>query len=709
MKGPEILRTDPPAWSRRDAIAVATIVAAALLVRGLYLLELSRSVYFDHLVLNAADYDRWARLGYPRDQPYYQAPLYIYFLKAVYALASEEHRLFTARVVQALLGTGTAVIAFFVARRWIGTWGGFAAGLACGLARPLVYFDAEILPTPLETFLLLASLALFARSMDLRRRRAPSRLEWAAAGLLLGLAATCRPNFLVVAPVFAALVFATGAATMGRRAAGSAALYLLGALLPVSLVAARNTSAGHGFVLLTANAGPNLLLGNNPQADGLSPFLPDAVTRWRRDLVQSDVDQVALARASSAEARRYMSANPGRTAGLVFKKALLFFNRWEIPNNRSIRQQIGASRTLRWPPAAWIGAGLLLPLALAGFAACGWPYGSRGALGLGLCAAVVTYLPFIVCARFRAPFLPWLAIAAGVAIARSAHRPSRREAVRMAAAAILGIAIAWPNWYAVRDTEFPQLARNHAYTLSEVARQDAAQGRTIQAMGKLRLARTTLEESVAEHPQSAFARSTLAGFLSLQGDFDGARRYYEEALDLDETHAPAHLGLGGLAAAGGDPAGAEVHLRRALDLDPGHPDYALGLGDALYWQARYREAIEMYERATRLSHRVDDSGVVVPATGTPQTRHAQLQIGVARAFLSEAHGDLASAEFALRTASTLAPDNIVYRVELARFLHRHGRSQEASSLLDECLARPGLGGAERRSLQELAREFEVSR
>lgn len=708
MKGSESLRTDPPAWSRRDTLAVVAIVTAAFVVRGFYLNDLSRSVYFDHLILNAADYDRWARSGYPPDQPYYQAPLYIYFLKIVYALAAEDHRLLAARVVQALLGTGTAVLAFFVARRWSGRWGGIVAGFACALAGPLVYFDAEILPTPLETILLLASLALFARCLH-PLGRDPKRIGWCAAGFVLGVAATCRPNFLVVATLFAALGFASAAGASRPRAVQSAFLYLLCALLPVSLVAVRNTSAGHGFVLLTANAGPNLLLGNNPQADGLSPFLPDAVTRWRRDLVQSGADQVALSHASSAEARRFMAANPGRTAGLAFKKALLFFNRWEIPNNRSIRQQVRASRTLRWPPTAWIGAGVLLPLALAGFAASGWPHGARHALLLGLCATAVTYLPFIVCARFRAPLLPWLAVAAGVAIARCVHRPPRREVVRMAGAAALGALVAWPNWYDVRATEFPQLARNHANLLVERARDDAAEGRTLQAMGKLREARTTLEECVAEHPSSALARSTLAGFLSLQGDTGTARRTYEEALDLDATHAQAHLGLGGLAAAGGDPAGAEAHLRRAFDLDPGHPDYALGLGDVLYSQARYRQAIEMYERATRLSKRVDDTGVVLPAAETPQTRHARLQIGVATAFLSEAQGDLASAEASLRTVSTLAPDNIVYRVELARFLHRHGRSDEASTILQECLGRPGLGGAERSSLQELAREFEGGR
>src|SRR5262249_50201868 len=56
-------------WTRRDAWIVAGVAVIALLVRAVYLIGLRQSIFFDHLILNAADYDNWALHGYPRHEP----------------------------------------------------------------------------------------------------------------------------------------------------------------------------------------------------------------------------------------------------------------------------------------------------------------------------------------------------------------------------------------------------------------------------------------------------------------------------------------------------------------------------------------------------------------------------------------------------------------------------------------------------------------
>src|SRR5262249_40430267 len=135
-----------------------------------------------------------------------------------------------------------------------------------------------------------------------------------------------------------------------RTALAIAGLYLAGVALPVVVVAARNVSSGQGFVLLTANMGPNLLLGNNERADGLDPFPPEPVARLRRTLVQQNASQIEVSRAASRAAFAFIRAHPRRALALALKKIVLFYNQYEIPNDRSIRAQVARSAVLRWPP-----------------------------------------------------------------------------------------------------------------------------------------------------------------------------------------------------------------------------------------------------------------------------------------------------------------------------------------------------------------------
>ena len=112
------------------------IFATALLIRGLYLLEMRNSALFAVLMVDGLSYDTWARRiiageWYGREV-FYQAPMYPYFLAVVYWLFSPG--LWPVRLVQAVVGSGSCVLlgagsARFFDRR-VGVATGFLAATA---------------------------------------------------------------------------------------------------------------------------------------------------------------------------------------------------------------------------------------------------------------------------------------------------------------------------------------------------------------------------------------------------------------------------------------------------------------------------------------------------------------------------------------------------------------------------------------------------
>lgn len=78
-------------WDRHDLAWTIGLFAAGLLPRLIHVVTLRHSPFFEHLMLDTLMYDEWGRriaagalLG---EGPFFQDPLYAYFLGAIYALA----------------------------------------------------------------------------------------------------------------------------------------------------------------------------------------------------------------------------------------------------------------------------------------------------------------------------------------------------------------------------------------------------------------------------------------------------------------------------------------------------------------------------------------------------------------------------------------------------------------------------------------------
>ena len=101
---------------------LALVFVLALAARLFFLAELAEDPIFEVLVGDASRYDAWARQAASGDwlgrEMFYQAPLYPYFLGAIYALAGPD--IFLARVVQAMLGAFGCALVTVAADRLLG-------------------------------------------------------------------------------------------------------------------------------------------------------------------------------------------------------------------------------------------------------------------------------------------------------------------------------------------------------------------------------------------------------------------------------------------------------------------------------------------------------------------------------------------------------------------------------------------------------------
>src|SRR5215467_4407993 len=116
MKSPRRVRAEAaapiPTTPHRSTKAVLLgISATALVVRLVYLWQIRHAPFFTLLMGDSKGYDEWARRIAAGDwigtDVFYQAPLYPYFMGAVYSLAGNGagHGVLALRVCQAILGS----------------------------------------------------------------------------------------------------------------------------------------------------------------------------------------------------------------------------------------------------------------------------------------------------------------------------------------------------------------------------------------------------------------------------------------------------------------------------------------------------------------------------------------------------------------------------------------------------------------------------
>jgi hypothetical protein len=455
------------------------VFALALLVRILYVVSIRHAFFFDHLVTEPAFYDGWARAivagEVPVHLPFDEAPGFAYFVALVYAITGRS--LLAVVIVQAVLGAFACAVIAAVARRCGGALAGWLAGGIAALYGPFIYFTGQLEPATLAVCA--TSLALVATPAA----DAPPR-RWVLAGGAWALAIVVRSELVLAVP----FVIAHAWLTAGRRMAARAAL-APGALLVLSL-AANTVTSGHP-VLLTTGGGVNLWLGNNPEADGVNPFVHGQLAAVVQEVEASTADPVERDRAFRARARL--------SAGLLLKKLVWTFSSRELPNAADIHWETEQSWVYHrpWFPLTFA---LVLPLALAGAIHFSRRWRDHVVLLGPVAAALAACIVFFTCARFRLVMMPSLIVLASCALeplARSVRFPRQdpRRSARLALGVALGMTLSWPSYYDVAHFRVAQI--------------DINTGELEAAAGNLESAELHLRSGVQHDPTDVAAQLAL--------------------------------------------------------------------------------------------------------------------------------------------------------------------------------------------------------
>ena len=238
--------------------AALTIFTVALLIRALHLWQIRRAPFFLLVVGDGASYDTWARAiaagDWSNRDVFYQAPLYPYFLGAIYAIVG--HDLMVVRVCQSIIGSVSCVLLGAAGWRLFSRRVGLVAGLMLAVSAPAIFSDA-VLQKSVSTS---SSCVCSCGSQGGLIHEPRSRRLWLQAGFALGCLSLTRENALVfLVPVLAWLVLrhrATGTQRLALTAIFCVGL--AGALLPVAM---RNSSSAANSISRHPSSAPTSTSG----------------------------------------------------------------------------------------------------------------------------------------------------------------------------------------------------------------------------------------------------------------------------------------------------------------------------------------------------------------------------------------------------------------------------------------------------------------
>ncbi len=636
------------------------LLAFALLVRAIYLGSfrhtlLARVPFMDEAFYRTEALDL-VRGAPPVSDAYFMTPLYPWFLSLVFRAVGDGPA--APYAVQLGLGACAAPMTWLLARKALRPALALAAALALASFAPLVFFEALYL---VEGLVLLALLAALLLALAASRGSALALLS----GVCLGVAVLGRGSNLALLPVLALWPW------FDREPARSSALRrallcVLGCLATIAPLAARNLSQAKRPVLLTANMGFNLYVGNGPQANGIFVRVPgldlqqDPLTlRY----VQRQLHHPVTASETSAywlgRTRAFVRANPARTVRLFFWKLLLFWNRLSIPQVEGFEAMAPGTPLAHAP--FWRSFAFL-PLALAGTLLTAiavlrrrTPVGRRERVRALIAVWTWVYAAsialFFVTDRYRVPLFPCLVVLAAVTLdwVIAWCAPERRRYLPgMAAGVGAAFFVTSPQLLGVdlnrmqRDLYVHSALRNAEAGLFDAALHEYAAARALDPAdaevrdGEARLLSRAGHDSLAlaafrsllhDHPDDARVWYNLGNaFRRAQRD-TAALGAYQRALALEPERESAWNQLGEVYRAFGDTARAADCYRSAIAIVPAYEQALNNLaalrayqGYAATAEAGFRAAIAANPRyvpaLVNLGVLLTDSGRTAEAVAT---------------------------------------------------------------------------------------------
>lgn len=345
-------------------------------------------------------------------------------IAAVYSVFGQSY--LALRLVSAVIGALSCVVAFLLARALFGATVGVLAGLVVAAYPHLVYLAALFeYPQTLGIFLIATFLLLLYRFDENRRL-------WTLfmASVLLGATILTLPTLLLFVPVFVLLTLKRDADW--RRNLGYLAAAVAGLVITVGSWTLRNYAAYDRVVLVNAAGGANFWAANNEAyarwgKQGSVPMCtgPHGVTSYcledrqiQQELQERNLTRtehvLAHERAAWEHGLRFVREAPGRFVKLAFTKFLQLWSPW--PDAVHTGPARGGSKRDAISAATYIP---MLLLALVGLFLSAKEH-ARKLIPIYLLIAVFVapFTVFLPTMRYRLPIDFLLAIFAAIPLAR---------------------------------------------------------------------------------------------------------------------------------------------------------------------------------------------------------------------------------------------------------------------------------------------------
>ena len=637
-------------------VAVLLVLGTAALLRWIYLAQVSETHGFGRPIVDSRGYDLQARAllagEWPGGEVFFVDPLYSYILAGHYALFGPGQ--LGVAVMQMVLGIATVALVYRLAASFLRPTEALLAGLLAASYGVFFFYEALILKAAPAVFLVTAILLALVHS----RGRGP--LASGLSGVLLGIGILLRGNLLALLPL--GCIWLAWASTNGGRPSarlGRALAFVAGVALSIAPVTLHNLQAGDR-VLITSNAGQNFYVGNGPHNETGSYVPPPGVRAsplyeeadFRR-LAEEDAGRSLapseVSRFWFRQAFDFIRADPERAWWLLKRKLLLAVNHVEVPDNANFGWTQGEVPLLRAP---WPTFSSLLILATAALCLRRWSPEVLFLLG-AIVTIAATLVAFFVTSRLRLTAVPALIVLAAALLGGVAECLAARRRLRLALAAILATLAVLVTQADVYDTSRTMLFYNHAALAVEE--------------GDLVLAGEYVEASLSEDPRNWQARLLLGRVLSQRGRPEEAERELVEATRLAPKKPEAHFQLALLLAGRNELERAGKSLAAVLALDPQHDGAIIQLADVERRTGRRAAArarlLDLLERRPGKASALNVLGVI---------------------YVDERR--LPEAQQALADAVRRRPENVRFRLNLARCYRLQGDDEAAAALYDAILS-----------------------
>ena len=502
--------------------------------------------------------------------PLFRAPLYPALLAAVYGVFG--HDLFAARILNVVLQAVAAWIIYRVGRSYFSAALGVIAAFLFAINGMAIFYSAELLSTSAE--ILAAALLIWATFRLLRDHTYPALI---VCGLAWGMATITRPNFTFLYPVPMVLIWIlardrdiAGADRFRRltRRLIPVGVYLAASFIPVLPVTAANWIKGGEPVLVATQGGVNFWIGNNPEATGILANLPGYGSTWTMEDAQREAETRVRHSLTPGELSAYyydkgwhfLGEHPGLAVEFMIRKILLFFNRFEISNNKHITYFAGLSPWL--PPLVYLDFGVLVPLGLTGLW-IGWKQKTVRILAALIAMYALSVALFFITSRFRMPSVPWLCFlsAGGLIGLRELFKrpfPARKVLFLPLAMCAAGALLAWMNPWDMRE--------------APVGWARSMEGNAYLRLEQLDSARACFLDAIHDGISVSESQMSLGVIAGRQGNLAQARQWYQAAVTTDSMNADAWNNLGTVYEAQHDTTLAIAAYRTALGVRPAAPD-----------------------------------------------------------------------------------------------------------------------------------------